>query len=206
VEAPAAPTGDLCSRCHNTPGVFLVRQVVSAQFGGWDLIAGPHAAATWCVACCWAHTTPELRSRPWTVQTGPSRTSQGAGGVAEMLRTGPLAPTVAVIVPISRHKHLLPIAAWGRVTTDDAVLPWTALDAEAFTHLEWFRDRGVTEAELMQPAPPFTVLAQPDVPLAEVWRRWGHMDRLRNVPRVMAVALRASRSERHRDSGHQPAS
>jgi hypothetical protein len=78
--------------------------------------------------------------------------------VAAMLQEA-LAPDVALAVPLRPgRKHVLPAAAWGRVTTGDACLSWTCADAARLAVMARLRRQGFGSRMLAAPAPAFGVL------------------------------------------------
>lgn len=181
-----------CSRC----GAFdeaasRVKVVVSDKFTGWDDYT-QHSDPIWCTACTWGHTESRVRTRAWCI--GGGRTIQADASMLAEVLSGPIPALVAVVVPQSRHKHLLPAARWGVVTTDDRHLVWEHEEARLFGVVRWLRGLGFGEAALLEPTPRFEQLTrQKGGTMALVMTRWEDLAVWRRDPAYLKVACLASR-------------
>lgn len=182
-----------CARCGQDADTSApLTGVISDKFTGWDDYATGDRNPRWCVACTWGHTEATLRHFPWFVT--PERGGRLTPSLLRDLLAAPLDPTVALVVPLSRKKHLLPAARWGVITTDDVHLPWAAADADRLLLLLTLHALGFTETGLLAPAPRFEQLRtlSPDQQ-ALVLTTWPRLAPWRNYPPLMQVALRATR-------------
>lgn len=181
-----------CSRC----GAFdeaasRVKVVVSDKFTGWDDYT-QHLDPIWCTACTWGHTETQVRTRSWRI--GGGRTVQTDASMLADELSGPIPPLVAVVVPQSRHKHLLPAARWGVVTTDDRHLIWEHEQARLFGVVQWLRGLGFSEASLLESTPRFEQLTrQNGGTMALIMTRWEDLAVWRRDPAYLKVACLASR-------------
>lgn len=192
-EAPMNKAGR-CGLCATiSQRASRIKQVISAKFTGWDTYT-TDADPLWCPACAWLHTDSTLRSRPWlitpTVGHTPTRTE------LTTLLTAPLPADVSVTVPLSRKKHILATAQWGKVATDDRILPWDAVEASRLADLRWLRDLGFNEAALAETVPRFEQLTRIPVSLMQqVMDRWVGLNPWRADDTYLRVALLAIRPE-----------
>lgn len=159
--SPTPPTVGVgsCARCAQVAALVLARSVVSKVFTGYDDWVCPSGTGL-CPACAWGYATASLRGTAHLITRDPA-TLDGAGrqGVYALLTAGALGPDVAVVVPLRPgRKHLLPGATWGRVTLDDAQLPWTTQDAHRLGAVAELRAHGFGTRMLTQSCPPFSVL------------------------------------------------
>lgn len=184
-----------CARCGTPTGeASRVKAVVSDKFTGWD--AYTHTPdPLWCPPCTWGHTTSEVRTRPWWIT--PTGGHPATRDLLARLLSEPLPAHGALLVPLSRHKHLLPVARWGHLTTDDRTLTWTSTEATRFRTLRWLRRLGFSEAALHDPTPRFEVLTTVDPALMpQVLTAWADLAGWRADPTVLTVACHASRPTR----------
>ena len=151
--------------------------MVSRSFTAFDSWVDPLAAAL-CSPCGWAYTDSDLRTHPHLVTRAPSLTPVGLSAVAHQLREA-LPVDQALIVPLRPgRKHLLPEAAWGRLTTEDGQLTWTSTDATLLAAMVRLRVLGFGSRMLLtEPAPPWPVLRRLDpARWASVLQDWRHLD------------------------------
>jgi len=176
--APAASqsTGR-CARCATSAPLVPVRDVVSKVFTGFDGWADP-AGRGLCAACAWGYSTPSLRAVPHLVTREPATMRElGRAEAGALLTTGALGADSALVVPLRPgRKHILPTAAWGRVTVDDAQLPWTDHEAHLLGVVVRLRDLGFGSRMLAEPAPAFQVMTGLDPALwGEVMTVWSEL-------------------------------
>ncbi|GAT05452.1 hypothetical protein [Mycolicibacterium fortuitum] len=60
-------------------------------------------------------------------------------GLASILTAGALPSTHAVVLPASRHRHILAIAEWGHLATDGLVTVWDSVAASRLADLTMVR-------------------------------------------------------------------
>jgi hypothetical protein len=188
-----ASTRGTCVRCLRATVGAALEQVVSGKYGDWDRLPGRAAPGTlvWCPPCAWGHRHRPLRTRPHLL--GPDRCEPLTTADLQATLAGPVGDSAAVIVPLSRHKHLAPFAAWGAVTTDDAALRWTSQDARLLAVVARLRAVGVPAAALAHPDPPVAALARLPVDRrAEALSRWPQLDPWRRRLPWLEVAVRAT--------------
>lgn len=155
-----APTrSGRCARCSGSGEVVATRAIISKTFSGFDDWAQPNGFGI-CEVCAWGHATAQLRLSAHLVTRTPAMLQALERADAHsVLLAGPMDSGRALIVPLRPgRKHLLPSASWGRVTVDNAKLPWGAGDVARLHHLTDLRGRGFGSRMLTEPVPPFTVL------------------------------------------------
>jgi hypothetical protein len=194
-DLPWTPGPARCARCTcSADAVGRLTDVISDKFTGWDDYATGTRVQHWCAPCAWGHVEPTLRYFPWVV-TGDTG-HQATPDILHTILAAPLTPDTAVVVPLSRKKHLIPAARWGVVTTDDVHLPWTATDAHLLGVLDHLRALGFGESALLAPVPRFEHLRTlPPAQQVEVMGLWTQLDPWRDYAPRMQVALRATRKE-----------
>lgn len=181
-----------CSRC----GAFddhasRVKAVVSDKFTGWDAYTR-HPDPLWCTACAWGHSEGSLRTQSWRI--GGGRTIRATRTTLATELAQPVPPLVSLVIPVSRHKHLLPAARWGVITTDERHLIWEHDEAHLFKTVVWLRGLGFNEAALREPTPRFEVLTRSNGALMGlVLQRWADLTPWRQDPAYMDVAFLGSR-------------
>ncbi len=162
--APPPPTAPRrsgsCARCAAAGADLIpVQAAISKTFTAFDGWSEPRGTGL-CGACAWAYSTPDLRAAAHVVTRDPVALQRvGRSEVRDLLLAGAVAADVAVVVPLRPgRKHVLPTATWGRVTVDDAQLPWADTDAHRLSTVNELRTRGFGSRMLAGPAPPFRVL------------------------------------------------
>jgi hypothetical protein len=192
--APMNKTG-LCARCGTAASdASRVKVVVSDKFTGWaDYTHTPDPL--WCVPCAWAHTAVEARTRAWRITDGAA--VEATTPIVRDELAAPLPLQVALIVPLSRHKHILPTAKWGHVTTDDRTLLWTAAEADRFRTVLWLRHLGFNESALSDPTPRFEHLSTLDGPtMQRVLDQWATLAAWRHDDTYLKVACVGARTKK----------
>lgn len=181
-----------CSRCGSfSTTATRIKALVSDKFTGWDAYTRT-PDPLWCVTCAWGHTTTDLRTRPWII--GAARTGQATTADLSAALSSAVDIHTAIVVPLSRHKHVLPAAMWGHITTDDRALPWTSAEVHRFKIVEWFRGLGFNEAALCQPTPRFEQFITLDPPTMQLaMTRWASLSEWRKDPAYLKVACIGSR-------------
>jgi hypothetical protein len=160
---PASRTSGSCSRCGRTGLVCGSSTAISKQFTGFDDWCRPGGRSL-CPVCAWAFSAGELRMRPHLVrQDPPQLDALDYRDVVAVLSAAALDPAVALVVPLRPgRKHLLPGAAWGRVSLDNAQIPWATQDAHRLTVLRRLRAAGFGTRMLREPAPAYEVMRTVD--------------------------------------------
>lgn len=166
----------LCGCCGTTAETWPAKKAISRNFTGYDHWARP--AHPWlCAACTWSYTDPALRDHPHLLtRTPPAITQTSLDTIANRLCQGPLTSDSALVVPLRpRRRHLLPHAAWGRISLDTATIPWTARDATLMSDYRWLRRQGFSATHITARAPDFTQLqrcpAQTRSQILSTWQR-----------------------------------
>lgn len=149
----------ICARCGRPAELTPARRAVSRSFTGYEDWVDPSGHGL-CATCCWAYSTESLRLSAHLVTADPiSLVALSRSQVGERLQQGALASGYAVVVPLRPgRKHLMPAAAWGRVTIEDAHLPWSAADAARLRTVSQLRGLGFGTRMLAEAAPAFTQL------------------------------------------------
>jgi hypothetical protein len=168
----------ICARCGNSAELSPARAVISKTFTGFEGWVDPSGHGL-CPACCWAYSTDILRLSPHLVTANPEAMSRlTKAEVGEILQRGPLERGCALVVPLRPgRKHLMPTATWGRVTVEDAHLPWAAADARRLQVVARLRTLGFGTRMLASAAPAYPALRRlpaPDWPQVLSW--WAELD------------------------------
>jgi hypothetical protein len=155
----ALPGADgACARCRRRAPLVPVRAVISGKFTGWERWADPCGSGV-CPSCAWGYRDPVLRRSPTCVTARPPGITHPAPRDLAATLAAPLRQDMALSVPLRPgRKHLLPAAAWGRITTGDAHLAWTQGDAARLDVMTRLRRDGFGSRMLAAPAPAFAVL------------------------------------------------
>lgn len=156
-----------CARCATDGDLTPVREVLSKVFTGFEGWFHPGGRGL-CAACSWGYSNKALRAVPHLISRDPASMRElTRAAVSELLAEGALEAGSAVVVPLRPgRKHILPSAAWGRVSVDDAHLPWTDRDAQLLGLVVRLRRLGFGSRMITEPAPPYQVLSQLDT---SVW-------------------------------------
>lgn len=167
----------VCARCGVSSTLTAVGEVVSRSFTGFDQWVEPAGSGV-CPACSWVFRTPILRTANHLVTRDPVSCQQIDRGTLVALLHRALPASVAVVVPLRPgRKHVLPMAAWGQVAVDNAVLPWTAMHAGVLQVVIELRRAGFGSRMLQEPAPTFEVLQRlPQPRWASVMDAWRLLD------------------------------
>lgn len=186
----------VCDRCTaSDPRTVRIIDVVSDKFTGWEQYGTASKHPLWCPSCAWGHSDPALRLVPWVVQGKTARKATSTDLAVAL--ASPLPTDLAVIVPVSRKKHLFPQARWGVVTTDDIALPWGSAEVQRLDVLRTLRRYGFNEQALSEAAPRFdTLRTLGPAHKVEVLHLWPLLDPWRQMPLFMQVGIKASRLEK----------
>lgn len=177
--ASKGPRG-ICSRCGAEGHLTATREVVSAVFTGYDHWVHP-AGPGLCEGCTWSYRTPSLRSTISLVTRDPARYQALDRTTCLAILQCAVPAGMALVVPLRPgRKHLLPIAQWGMVATDAAVVPWNAREAALLQLVVELRRHGFGSRMLMEPAVPFTMLQRLPAAVGDwVMAVWGQLDEWR---------------------------
>ncbi|WP_051992197.1 hypothetical protein [Mobilicoccus pelagius] len=83
---------------------------------------------------------------------------------------------MALTVPRTGRKHLLPSAMWGRIFFDDVAIPWSSADAHRLRVVERLRAAGASEADLRRPSPLWPLLRSAGGAHTQVLSAWPLLD------------------------------
>ena len=149
--------------------------VVSRGFTGRSEWMNP-AGTRLCRVCAWAYRDERVRRHPMVIcrRPGEARLVDGAGARAELRRALP--EDMALTVPRTGRKHLLPSAMWGRIFFDDVAIPWNTADAHRLRAVEHLRAAGASEADLRRPSPPWPLLRSAGGAHMQVLSTWPLLD------------------------------
>lgn len=151
------PVG-VCARCGSRGPLQPTFSVISrtfTAFDGWVQPGGPGL----CLSCAWGYDTAELRATPHLVTRAAGIRALTRRQVQSLLTAGPLSPEMALAVPLRPgRKHVLPLATWGQIATDDATIAWSTQDSLLLGVVMDLRAHGFGSRMLTEPAPPFSQL------------------------------------------------
>ena len=142
-----------CACCGRFGKVQPVRTALTKKFASFDGWIRQDGGV--CPACLWSYTTVSLRLRPQLVTRGLVAVEELTLPRLREILGDPVGPEAAISVPLhpERNKHVLPLAQWGRLVADDAVVAWTAADAGLLHVLGELRDLGVSMTTTRTPRP-----------------------------------------------------
>jgi hypothetical protein len=148
-----------CARCGRVNvALTATRAVVSKTFTAYDSWHHPSGPGL-CSSCTWGFRTAALRLKAHLVTVEPLELRQMQPADVGQYLDRALPADVALVVPLRPgRKHLLPGAVWGRVTLDDAHLPWSAEDACRLAAARRLRCYGFGSRMLAAAVPPWSVL------------------------------------------------
>lgn len=187
VDAPS--DSGRCARCGQEAPLVATSQAVSKHYRGWDGWVDPCGSGV-CLGCLWSFRTPLLRSVAHWIHRDPhmlvavspeeltARLSQGLGGSDALLL--PLQPG---------RRHLIQLAQWGTITTDDGPLQWTGEDARRLVAYHRLRCLGFRHSQLAAATPVWqALLGLSNEQVAQVLRWWPELDAWRANPAWLRVA------------------
>lgn len=179
-----------CARCLDETDLVPAADVVSNKFTGRPDWADPHGQGL-CPACTWAYRTLELRRRPMLVDSHEHQaTHLEHADLYQLLTAGPLPQHLAITLPISGRKHVLPHATWGRICADGALIPWSGDDSDRLVVVAGLRAAGVPATKLAHAAPPWSVArSMPPGAIATLLERWQAVDPWRRRTLWLDVAI-----------------
>lgn len=183
-----------CARCgRQNVALVRTRAVVSKAFTGYDSWRDPCGAGL-CPTCTWGYRTPQLRAAPHQVTARPTAMQRLEPHQLAAALAAALPADTAVIVPLRPgRKHLLPTAVWGRVTVEDAHLPWGADDATRLSAMHRLRALGFGSRMLAGPAPVWSVLRRlPRHWYGRVQHDWAVLEPWRDRPLWFELGVQAS--------------
>lgn len=183
-----------CARCgQHTASLVPIREAVSKAFTGYNGWQCP-AGGGLCPPCVWGYRSPALRATTHLVTRSPLGLQQLDAAELGQLLSSALRPDHAVVVPLRPgRKHLMPTAGWGRVTVDDAQLPWTKQDAHRLAAMRRLRALGFGPRMLTALAPTWSVLRRlPRSWWAQATEDWQALDVWRSRRPWFELAVHAS--------------
>ncbi|MBU8814096.1 hypothetical protein KL953_35135 [Mycolicibacterium goodii] len=140
VDAPA-PVDGRCGRCGEDGPTVTSARIISEKFTGFD--AWPFGSRRLCTPCAWAYSRPPSAVPAMLITTNTVTEHPKGVGLASILTAGALPNTHAVVLPASRHRHILATAEWGHLATDGLVTVWDFAAASRLSDLIMVR-RAVT--------------------------------------------------------------
>lgn len=155
----------ICGNCKTPSKTAPASRILTSQFGSWDVIMEDPKGGRWlCEPCAWAYRSVPYRRSPAVV------TVDGAddGAVSKVMWANradlvqmlsrPIPSTMALSIPLSGKKIVLPTARWGMVATDTRVMRWTSRNHHQLQAALELRALGAGESALAEPSPPYFLL------------------------------------------------
>lgn len=204
VDKPVTFDSDaLCGTCRERAQTAPAHLILTSQFGSWDaIIVDPKTGARWlCAACAWAWRAVKYRQKATIVRLSEdgdvSVEHPPLTGLLDAL-DGPIPLNVAISVPLSKKKAVLPTARWGQVAFDTMRTTWTPRMLRQLRAARHLRARGVAEPDLLADSPPGYLLAKVDTPEEHdlVVRLWRALDPVRHDKTFMPLLLTLSRKDK----------
>lgn len=159
----------VCGNCERQSLTAPAKKVLTSQFGSWDSIIESPAGGRWlCSACAWAYRSVPYRRTPSIITL--EETGNGVSGKVEWASKADLVqalsqPTpsnVALSIPLSGKKMILPVARWGMVATDTKVFRWSPRNHRQLQAALELRRMGTGEPALADPSPPYYLFDKTD--------------------------------------------
>ncbi|WP_394276127.1 hypothetical protein [Luteococcus sp.] len=174
-----------------------VGQVVSRFYRGWDTWADATGSGV-CPACVWGFRSPLLRSLPHWIHRAPHMLTPVRDTDLTDLLHRPLSNDESLVVPLHpSRRHLIHLAQWGCITTDDTTLVWDQTAADRFATYTQLRNLGIRDSHLTHPTPPWTALQDLTVnQIRLVLQLWPLLHPWRTSPAWMRLAARTAHPER----------
>lgn len=197
-----APPVGRCARCDEAGGLVDVRQVVSRSFTARDGWLHPGGSGL-CSACSWAYRELRLRQLPHIVQRTPLTLTALSPVTLSQALSRQIDDQVAITVPRSGRKHLLPSARWGLVLLEDIAVPWKKADATRLDVMHDLRSLGASDDDLRQPAPPWPLLRTAGSDRGRLLTKWSRLRQWREQrPTHLEIAVIATRGWRADTRAH----
>lgn len=183
----AAEVSGRCGRCGFSGRAVPSRSVVSVKFTGFA--DWPFGDEWLCPACAWAYSRPPAKQPALHITSAATVEFSDRAALAGILRVGVLPADEAVVLPTTRHRHVLASAQWGHLAVDGLVIGWDDSSAARLESLIWLRTAGATWVQLQRPVPPLELLAsQPGALWPRVLDEWSSLGRWRAIPPLWAAA------------------
>lgn len=159
----------VCGNCETPSQTAPAGKVLTSQFGSWDSIIETPEGGRWlCAACAWAYRAVPYRRTPAIITI--EETGKGVGGKvrwaskADLVQvlSRPIPSHMALSIPLSGKKMVLPVAKWGMVATDTKVFRWSPRNHRQLQAALELRGMGTGEPALADPSPPYYLLNKTD--------------------------------------------
>lgn len=182
-----------CARCGEAGQLAKVSSVVSKNFTAFDGWRQP-AGRGLCPACSWGYRTHGLRQHAHLITHAPATLRCLTLLELGQVLTRPLNLQSALVVPLrAGRRHLVPDAAWGRVTLEGTTLPWSRADVGRLDVMRELRAVGFTRRSFTEPAPPFQVLRRlPSTTWPDVVIKWSELQPWRDRDLWLRLGLVAT--------------
>lgn len=159
----------VCGNCEKPSLTAPAGKVLTSQFGSWDaIIEAPQGGRWLCDACAWAYRAVAYRRAPAIITS--EEAGSGLGGRVRWATKADLVdalsqPTpsnMALSIPLSGKKMVLPAARWGMVATDTKRFRWSPRNHRQLQAALELRGLGLGEPALAGPSPPYYLLDKTD--------------------------------------------
>lgn len=159
----------VCGNCETASLTAPASKILTSQFGSWDAIIEDPKGGRWlCDSCAWAYRSVPYRRAAAIVTL--SEAGEGMGGKVEWATKAdlvqalsrPIPSNMAISIPLSGKKIVLPTARWGMVATDARLLRWSPRNHRQLKAALELRALGTGEVALAEPSPPYYLLDKTD--------------------------------------------
>ncbi len=189
--------GRECARCATAAATAATTKILHRGFTSVDDWKAPTSTAL-CPACIWCYSTAQLRSSVLKVTAAPAGLTLLTLPQLLLELGQTVRQDVAIALP-SRpgRKHMLPSAAWGRVTLDEQPLTWSSADATRLNTLADLRRLGASATDLLKPVPAWKMVTMtPASARPALLSAWEDLAPWRRSPAWMTVAIIATTAVR----------
>ena len=177
-----------CGRCGDDGPTTASSRIISNRFTDFD--TWPYGSRRLCAACAWAYSRRPTAQPAMLITANTVTECSTLASIAELLATGALSETEAVVLPTTRRRHILPTAQWAHLATDGLVVRWDDAAAARLRSIQMLRrDLDATWPQLSNAAPPAKALkAQPPQTWSAVLSAWSELQPWRRIPPLWACA------------------
>lgn len=194
----------VCGNCDTPSRTAPARKVLTPQFGSWDSIVETPTGGRWlCAPCAWAYRATPYRRAPAIITLeedgkevgGRVRWASKADLVQVLSR--PIPSHMALSIPLSGKKMVLPVARWGMVSTDTKVFRWSARNHRQLQAALELRGMGVGEPALADPSPPYYLLDKTNPDLhPRIKELWASLKPVRDDKTMLPFIQNVSRKDK----------
>lgn len=193
----------VCGNCERRSKTARASKVLSSQFGSWDAIIETPTGGRWlCTPCAWAYRSVPYRRTPAIItledeENGMGRVEWASKADLVEALSRPISSRMALSIPLSGKKMVLPTARWGMVATDTRMIQWSPRNHRQLRAALELRGLGVGEPALADPSPPYYLLDKTDpVDHPRIKELWAVLQPVRDDKTMLPFIQNVSRKDK----------